>query len=609
MPLLPAAGKGDKHQLTSKLLIKVNGTKLPEEQKRRVLETVVEQSLHLPDMFVIRLHDVGDDNQPDRASYFKMLDQDTFAVGREVEIEMGHQDEPKPVMKGEITSVEVEISQGQGPQLTVRGYARSHRLHRGRHSRSFLNQSDGDIVRKIAQEAGLTAEVDSTPTHDYVFQNNQTNWEFLRERAARLGYELFVDGRTLHFRKPQNGKQQAPEQKLFQGLLSLRVMVSSAFQAGEVVVKAWDPKTKQPIVGRASDGQLAPKTGLPQNGKQMASQFGAAKVYVVNRPVESQAEADAMAKAVYDDLDGAFVQAEGTCLGDPAIKPGTTVKMDNLGKRLSGQYYVTSATHTVDAYGAYTTAFVVSGRQTNSLLELLQAKGDGASAPNVVVGIVTNNTDPDDLGRVKVKFPWLADDESWWARIASPMAGPNRGFYWLPEVDDEVLVSFEHGDVTRPFILGALWNGKDKPPKPNSEVVGSSKVNQRIVKTRAGHVITLDDTSGSEKISIVDKTGKNQIVIESSSNKITIQADGDVNVEAKGKVNVKAQQDVAVETQTNADVKVTGNATVTANGNASLEATGNLSLKGAQVSVEAQATMSIKASGPLTIKGAVVNIN
>src|SRR5664280_3415392 len=104
----------------------------------------------------------------------------------------------------------------------------------------------------------------------------------------------------------------------------------------------------------------------------------------------------------------------------------------------------------------------------------------------VVVGVVTNNQDPDGFGRVKVKFPWLSDvDESDWARVAAPMAGNKRGFYFLPEVDDEVLVAFEHGDVRFPYVLGALWNGKDAPPATN----GDGKNNVRVIQSRSGHVI------------------------------------------------------------------------------------------------------------------------
>ncbi|MCM0593896.1 MAG: phage baseplate assembly protein V [Gloeotrichia echinulata DEX184] len=106
----------------------------------------------------------------------------------------------------------------------------------------------------------------------------------------------------------------------------------------------------------------------------------------------------------------------------------------------------------------------------------------------VVIGIVTNNQDPEKFGRVKVKFPWLSDDdESYWARIATPMAGKQMGIYFLPEVNDEVLVIFEQGDVRFPYIIGSLWNGKDIPPLTNED----GKNNVRLIKSRSGHVIRL----------------------------------------------------------------------------------------------------------------------
>lgn len=616
-------------ELTSAVHIKLNGSNLPDDQIRRVSEVVVEQSLHLPSMFVIRVHDVGDDTNPGQTAYFKLVDQNAFKIGDEVEIQMGREASPATVIKGEITSVEMDVNLGHPPLITVRGYDRSHRLHRGRQTKSYQQMSDADIAAKIATSASLTASTESTsPVHDYVLQNNQTNWEFLKQRAARNGYEMFVDDRTLHFRKPKRGQDAAPEQKLWENLLSLRVNMSSAYQAGTVTVRGWDPFAKQAIVGQATTGELAPQIGDSKTGAQTASSFGDAKIYVVNHPVANQSEADKLAQAIFDNLDGAFVQAEGVCLGDPAVKPGKTVAMNTLGSRLSGKYYITSATHSVNADEGYTTAFVISGRQTNSLLELVQSKNDtGSTVPSVVVGVVTDNSDTDKgLGRVKVKFPWLSDsDQSWWARIASPMAGPQRGFYFLPEVGDEVLVAFEHGDVNYPYILGALWNGTDAPPKKNSEVLEGSKVKERLIKTRAGHLISLDDTQGSEKISItsksghvltlddksgsesvsiVDKTGSNLLKIESSSNKISIEANGDVFVQAKQNATVKANQNIGIESQTgNVTVKTnTGNVDVSTSG-------GNVSLKGMQVSVEATTQLSLKGSAEVQIQGGIVQIN
>jgi uncharacterized protein involved in type VI secretion and phage assembly len=184
----------------------------------------------------------------------------------------------------------------------------------------------------------------------------------------------------------------------------------------------------------------------------------------------------------------------------------------------------------------------------------------------VVMGIVTNNQDPDKMGRVRVKFPWLSDDhESWWARIATPMAGPNRGMYFLPEVDDEVLVAFEHGDVRFPYVVGALWNGKDSPPENNSD----GKNNLRLIHSRSGHLIRLDDKDGDEKIEIIDKTGSNSITIKSSDNSISITCNG--------KLKMHAAQ--GIEMTSDADIKITANTTIDA------EATAPMTLKGATVNI------------------------
>lgn len=190
----------------------------------------------------------------------------------------------------------------------------------------------------------------------------------------------------------------------------------------------------------------------------------------------------------------------------------------------------------------------------------------------VAAAIVTDNEDPEGLGRVKVEYPWReSGDESYWARIAVPMAGPDRGTYFLPEVDDEVLVAFDDGDIDHPYVLGMLWNGRDAPPEDNAD--GDNDV--RTVKSRSGHELTfddgdrdgkveittaagheivLDDASGSEKITIADKSGQNEITFDAVSGslditsgaKLTIEAtsieisgDGNVSIESSGMIKLK----------------------------------------------------------------------
>jgi len=194
----------------------------------------------------------------------------------------------------------------------------------------------------------------------------------------------------------------------------------------------------------------------------------------------------------------------------------------------------------------------------------------------VTVGLVTNNKDPDGMGRVKLKLPWLAADfETDWARVASPMAGKGRGLYALPEVDDEVLVGFEHGRPEAPFVLGALWNGKDKPPESNSD----GKNDIRSLTSRSGHVIRLTDKPDAERIEIIDKSGKNSVVVDTKANTVTVTADADVVVKAtKGKLTLSGDAGVEI-TSASGGVKVTGGKDV------NVKANTQLVLKGATVDI------------------------
>ena len=205
------------------------------------------------------------------------------------------------------------------------------------------------------------------------------------------------------------------------------------------------------------------------------------------------------------------------------------------------------------------------------LLDLLStgsAQEDDGRITGVVLGIVTNNNDPDGLGRVKVRFPWLGSStESHWARVAAPMAGNDRGLYFLPEVDDEVLVLFERGDVRFPFVIGALWNGKDQAPAGN----GDGKNALRVIKSRSGHLIRFDDSDDAPKIEIVDASSQNRIVIDTSADTVTITADKNIVFDApKGEIRLSARQVL---------IAASGHAGITAD-TMTVAVQGSLALKG-----------------------------
>ena len=590
--------------------IKVNGADIPRALMDMLVEAVVDTSLHLPAMFVLRFHD----------NDLEWVDGGPFTLGASVEIGMSQVSamqsgapEVVPLFKGEVTAIEPEFSDGVTAMLTVRGYDRSHRLNRATQTRVFSQATDSDIVQQIASRAGLQADVESTSeVFKHVFQDNQTDLAFLQARAERIGYEVLVDDRKLYFRKP-TGRRGALDLEWGVELRNFRPRLSLAGQVNEVVVKGWDPKQKQEIVGQATASDAAPEIGLGQWGGQAAQgAFSAAKRVTVRQPVASQADADALAKALLDEINAGFIEAEGEASGNPRLLAGYKVNITRLGNRFSGKYMVTSASHVYTPEG-YVTRFAVQGRRPTLMADLVDGGANGrcdALWGGVVPAIVTNNSDPDDLGRIKVKFPWLdANLESEWARVSAVGAGNERGLFWLPEVNDEVLVAFEHGDFNRPYVIGCLWNGKDKPPESSSEAVKSGKVHTRTIKTRTGHVIRLvDDENGDQFIEIIDAAQGTHIKLDAKNKNLSIQCQKDITIEADGAITLKAQRDFSIEAV--GELKLKGR-TVKLDGDTNLDVSAGaaLKLKGAQFSAEGSGTAELKAGGNVTVRGALVQIN
>jgi uncharacterized protein involved in type VI secretion and phage assembly len=268
--------------------------------------------------------------------------------------------------------------------------------------------------------------------------------------------------------------------------------------------------------------------------------------------------------------------------------------------------------------------FQVTGRNPFTIRHMIiGSDGPSSRIDGVVVGVVTNVKDPEMLGRVRVKFPWLppnmgAELESNWARLALPGGGSTRGIFFIPEVNDEVLVAFEHGNVDYPYIVGVLWNTKDKPPTGSGAIVDpSGKVNQRIICSRSGHTVIFDDTQGKEQIIIQDKSKKNSIVIDSVKNSMTIKAQGDLIIEAGGKLSISATGDLTID----------GKAKVALNAGTALAAEGKQSatvkagsqsldlqqsgaaLKGMKVDIQANTQANIQGNAMVQIQGGIVKIN
>ena len=564
--------------------VEVGGTALDADLEVLLEQVVVDDHLHLPDMFLLCFRDAARD----------VLKRGKFEVGTPVKITVpaAGAGQANVLIDGEITALEAEYDEG-GSRAIVRGYDGSHRLHRGRTTETYRNVKDSDIARTVAQRVGLSPGTidDSRTTHDHISQVNLSNWDFLGARASEIGYEVAVTAGKLHFRRPTPSsdapgegdlQSSTPLQLVFGAdLLEFRPRVSSGEQVKQVTVRGWDPKRKEAVVGSSPAGTTS--AVLPVTPSKMAQVFGDPTYTSVDRPYSSQAEVDAAAKAIADQIGSATAEAEGVARGNPKLRAGVAVSIAVVADDFAGRYTLTHSRHIFDAQ-SYRTWFEVSGRQDRSLLGLVggaAANGSGPAAKKisgVVVALVTNNADPEGMGRVKLKFPWLADDyESDWARMTQAAAGPDSGACFLPEVNDEVLVAFEFGDVRRPIVVGGLHNGVDKP-RLGDGLFDNGKVKRRGVVSRRGHRVVLFDDPGKSGIALITSDGNLRVSLNETKNQIHLYCQGKIVLEAQGDLTLTSQQNLTLQAQN-------------------------------QLKLEGQAGASLNSSAQVEVKGGVVRIN
>ena len=608
--------------LRAGIAIKIGGT-AQTDMLDGLIAVTVDSNLHLPAMLTVELFD--DD--------LTWINDTKIELGKPVEVTFEEQPDPdsteaplkKLLFQGEITSIEPRFNRdGRATQL-FRAHDKSHRLHRGKQSRTFLDATDSDIVSKIAKEAGLKADVDTTKTKfDYLVQTNQTDMEFLQERARRIGYWAFATKEKLYFKKAAFNLGDGPTLEWPEMLREFRPRLSGVGQPKTASAHGWDFKAMKEIEGKATTATKFNEGGVTKTAGAAADAAfdgdGKANVAIVHRPMVADSEATEIAQAALNEAASEFLQAEGECLGHADIMAGLTVTIKGVGTRFNGKYLVTSATH-IYKRGQYMTRFAMTGRQPHTFRSAFgQNRNSGIDRPQaevngVVVGVVTNAEDKDNLGRVKVKFPWLPKDnkgvaiESAWARVSAPMAGKDRGFMFMPAVSDEVLIAFEHGDPNSPYVLGGLWNSKNTPPLTKEESTKTGKTQQHMIKTQAGHVLIFDDKDGEEQIIIRDKSTKNEIIITTKDKSILINAEKDIKLTAGGKIIFKATDDILLESK---NFKVKTSADFVVEGvNAKVKASANITLEGAKIEGKGTGGVTWAAAGvgKIEITSAKTSIN
>lgn len=511
------------------------------------------------------------------SSDFPLSAEALFVAGAEVEILAGGT-RPDLLFKGLVVRQQLKVRAGSAPQFIVECRHAATKMSLKRHSATYLDMSDGDVVRQLFQAAGLSITVADMPlTHDHLVQYDTTDWDFAVTRTEVHGQLLLTRGETIETRSPSASAPPVATLQFGATLIEFDAEIDAREQTQGVQTLTWSP----------ADQSVHTLDGNPANftspGNQSADTLAAAldmDVLELRHTLLPDEEATAAASARLSRARLNQVCGRALCLGLGQVLPGDVVTLAGVGARFNGQALVTGVRHEMDTLQGWRTHLQFGGvpedparrmrletRRTTSLL---------APVPGLQIGIVTDNEDPQGEFRVRVRLP-LVDPASdgVWARVATVDAGNDRGLMLRAEIGDEVVVGFFDEDPRAAVILGMLHSSAKAAPLPpgndNHEKLFKSRSGIRIhidddktiltVTTPAGQQIVLDDDQGS--VLLEDKNG-NRLLMDSSGitlescDALTVQTAGNASLDVGGSGEVKTATGLGIAAGT--QLKLEGSA-------------------------------------------------
>lgn len=624
-------------QYVSTVVVRVDGSALSPHLAPQLEEVVVEDSRNVAGMFLLRFRD------PDHSVLVDL----GVRMGSTVTVSVETEELDATLITGEVTAIEGEMD-ADGTFAVVRGLDALHRLHRGRRSVAYLNKTSSDIVREVARSCGISlgAVAATSHVHESLSQVNTTDGELLLRLARDEGRDLAVvdgkltfDVRTRASTAPRGSLGQPESDPLVltggTDLLRFRATITSAGQAEKVQVRGWDDKTARAVV--VTEEPTVHNAVVTLDRREVVSGARGTTHVLTDTPHRSVSAASAVARAVASDMADGHVEFEGLVHGNPFLRAGTAITLQDIGKPFEGSYSITSTRHTYGPATGYRTLITVSGRQDRSLYGLAQSgRSTSSRIPGVVSGVVTDVKDPEVRGRVRLTFPWLDDGGggsgpayvSSWARVVQLGAGPGkggtgdtpRGVLVLPEVGDEVLVAFEQGDPDSPYVIGGLFNGTTTLPQGQVRTVSESgEVDCRSVTSRLGHALELVDKHDEPGVRLVTGDGACALQLDQARTQVVVSSDGTVMITgAKGiTLDAGAEGDVTISgrkvTLTAAQgATVDGGAgpvEVTSSAPVSVKSGARTSVTGPQLELKATAMAELSGGGILNVSAALVKIN
>lgn len=520
---------------------------------------------------------------------FEASDTDHFVPGNEIEIKLGYGGETETVFKGIIVKHRVRVRKN-GTFLSLECRDKAVRMTSGLKSRYYTDTTDGDILDELFGQYGLDRDVASTkPSLAEVVQYDSTDWDFVVCRAEANGHVVAVRDGKVTVGPPATDARPVVTAQFGATVLELDAEIDARWQVKGVTAKAWIATDQELVSADASEPSVTDSGDLSPSDLSDVIGGDPHLLRHGGKLGEPELQAWADGRLLKDRL--AKVRGRVRFQGFGGVTAGDVIEVTGIGTRFAGEQYVAGVRHTF-ANGNWETdvAFGLAP-ETHAATYPVTAQPAGGllSAVNgLQIGIVTAlQDDPDGEDRIKVRLPLVSDsEEGVWARVATLDAGDERGTFFRPEIDDEVVVGFLDGDPRFPVVLGQCHSSAKPAPetaKDDNHVKGYvSRSKIKLTFDDDKKVVTLE-TPGGNKLTLSDDE-KTASLVDQNGNKVTLD-DGGITLESTKDLTLKASGDVKLE-GTNVECKSQAN-----------------------FKAEGQSGADVKSSGTLTIKGSLVQIN
>jgi Rhs element Vgr protein len=580
----------------------INGSKIKDVIE--ILEISVQMEVNRISSATLLMVDggaIGLANEP-----FDNSEGEDFVPGNQIKIALGYNDKKDTVFEGIIVSQGLTVKNGTS-QLLVTCKDKAVKMTKGRFNALFTDQKDSEAITSIAGNYGLQTDIESTKHQFTLMQYNCSDWDFVVIRAESNNMIVLTDKNKLIVKKVDFSASPAFEINASQFIIDVDLNLDSENIPESFELTAWDIKEQKEVKESVS------LTDGPSQGNISVKKLSAAGVngksnHYSSGPLTSD-ELKLWGQTLADKAALSKIQGKITIPGTSGILGGDLISLAGFSARFNGNAFVSKVSHFVEAGEWITTLTIGKLPQWHASLpdvEDVFASGLIPAANGVQIAKVKKiHEDKDGNYRVLVTLPSFTgtgQDDGIWARIAFPYASAEAGFFFFPEINDEVMLTFINNDPRYPVITGSLYSGKNKPKETPDE-----KNQYKSIFTKSGINIRFDD---EDKILVIETPGGNSFTLDDKNKNIKVadlnknsmlMDDQGITLDSPGDINIKSQKNVNIE----------------ATSNISLKATSDLKGEGLNIDMSAKtgftakgnASAELSASGQTTVKGAMVMIN